>query len=432
MGVKLTEVILIDPPRADVIALASIASSVLTSVVYRRWQSLELFRQRIRDSGKLEPTAEDPDGAGFLGLHDRTLVRYMRARQWNLEKALAMYLDTLDWRREENADRYRRNAPGGSVVSAEAHMRARTEAFDSDGVELYPDLRLVERQEKDALYRNFCATTCCGHDKMGRPIYIEKQGEASHMFPTLMKEFGKDELIKAHVRLQELQLARMEEMEKVRGHKIPGQFIILDMGGMSMVPSSDALSVFKAVQKMDEKHYPETLGVQFTVNAPGIFKFVWAMVSPWLDPGTRRKIRIFGAKREEWEPELLKYIDADQLPEEFGGTSKAQVQAIGDREAAYELVERMNAHPVIMGTGKDATELDEPEVYTCQEHTPPPTPKPHEADSFPYGVVSSNALVFPGKKPPQTPEPRRSVDRAAVKFEAAPPPPPSKCCCTIS
>lgn len=32
------------------------------------------------------------------------------------------------------------------------------------------------------------------------------------------------------------------------------------------------------------------------------------------------KIRIFGSDRQEWEKALLEEIDADQLPQHYGGT----------------------------------------------------------------------------------------------------------------
>ena len=41
---------------------------------------------------------------------------------------------------------------------------------------------------------------------------------------------------------------------------------------------------------------------------------------PFINEGTANNIKIYGHTSEEWKKELLKYIDADQLPACYGGT----------------------------------------------------------------------------------------------------------------
>jgi hypothetical protein len=40
--------------------------------------------------------------------------------------------------------------------------------------------------------------------------------------------------------------------------------------------------------------YPESLGVMFIINAPFIFKSIWAFVHPMLEERTRKKIHVLG------------------------------------------------------------------------------------------------------------------------------------------
>jgi len=53
------------------------------------------------------------------------------------------------------------------------------------------------------------------------------------------------------------------------------------------------------------------------INAPYTFTTIWAMVKPWLDPSTAKKIKIIGSN---YLDVLKKDIDVDQIPVEYGGT----------------------------------------------------------------------------------------------------------------
>lgn len=73
--------------------------------------------------------------------------------------------------------------------------------------------------------------------------------------------------------------------------------------------------------KVGSDNYPETFGRAYFVNAPGFFNFLYAIVKGWLDEKTRNKIQVLGA---DYKEELLKHIDADQLPKFLGGTCECE------------------------------------------------------------------------------------------------------------
>jgi hypothetical protein len=50
---------------------------------------------------------------------------------------------------------------------------------------------------------------------------------------------------------------------------------------------------------IDQHYYPETLYKMFIVNAPWIFRALWKIVSPWIDPQTRERICMGGDKLKE-------------------------------------------------------------------------------------------------------------------------------------
>jgi len=65
-----------------------------------------------------------------------------------------------------------------------------------------------------------------------------------------------------------------------------------------------------------QNRYPETMGKFFIINVPWTFSAVWAIVKPWLDEVTVKKIIILGGTYKE---ELLKQIPVENLPVQFGG-----------------------------------------------------------------------------------------------------------------
>jgi hypothetical protein len=71
-----------------------------------------------------------------------------------------------------------------------------------------------------------------------------------------------------------------------------------------------------------KKIYKITLTFAYNVFslAPKVFTMLFAMVKPFLHQITLEKISVFGFDKKEWSAALLKEIDADQLPVQYGGT----------------------------------------------------------------------------------------------------------------
>lgn len=51
------------------------------------------------------------------------------------------------------------------------------------------------------------------------------------------------------------------------------------------------MALFKATINIDQNYHPERLHKFFFINSPWLFQGLWAVVSPWLDPVTRSKVR---------------------------------------------------------------------------------------------------------------------------------------------
>lgn len=56
--------------------------------------------------------------------------------------------------------------------------------------------------------------------------------------------------------------------------------------------------------------------------APRLMETVIATMMPFLSERTKAVLNVYGYNKEEWVPELLKLIPADQLDRQFGGTRR--------------------------------------------------------------------------------------------------------------
>lgn len=141
-----------------------------------------------------------------------------------------------------------------------------------------------------------------GFDKKGRPITVVLGAKHFHI------KGGLDELKRFVV----------YSFDKICGRMQPGQekfVIIADLEGWGFINSDirASLEVFSILQD----YYPERLGKLFIVHASYIFMTAWKVVYPFIDNKTKKKIAFVENKR--LRSTLLEEIDESQLPEIYGG-----------------------------------------------------------------------------------------------------------------
>ena len=83
--------------------------------------------------------------------------------------------------------------------------------------------------------------------------------------------------------------------------------------------SRRALAIIKEQAAIDSVCFPETMSKMLIVNAPSYFAATWRIIKGWLDARTAAKIEVISS-RSAMEKRLLEFIDADQLPKDYGGT----------------------------------------------------------------------------------------------------------------
>lgn len=225
---------------------------------------------------------------------DVWLLKFLKFHAWSPDKAAEAYTAMRVWRKEFKVDEVAAGElPGGELM------------------------------------RMTVPHAYTGVDKRGRPIYLEKSGKI-HV-DALSGGLPAEVVIKSHVYGLERLRGLMRDSTERRGDgKTVEHFVtILDLAGLGLYHGK-ALSVLKQLQDVDNTYYPDCVGPVYLVNAPWIMPTLWEMAKPILNEQIKAKIKILGANFRE---ELLKEIDADQLPAEYGGTSDVMIE-----ETPYEEV----------------------------------------------------------------------------------------------
>lgn len=107
----------------------------------------------------------------------------------------------------------------------------------------------------------------------------------------------------------------------------------MDLDKVSLTNASQVYNYIQRASGISQNYYPERLGKLYIINAHWTFTGVWAVVKGWLDPVTVKKISILG---RSYSKELLKQIDAENLPVEFGGTCQCPYDVVEDDEEKTE------------------------------------------------------------------------------------------------
>ncbi len=80
---------------------------------------------------------------------------------------------------------------------------------------------------------------------------------------------------------------------KVAGKTVTQTLAVLDLKGVGLRHlSADVRRIISTIFRVDQDNYPETLGKTLVINAPSIFKVIFAMFKPVLDARTQAKVEV--------------------------------------------------------------------------------------------------------------------------------------------
>ncbi|TVU34607.1 hypothetical protein EJB05_16444 [Eragrostis curvula] len=222
-----------------------------------------------------EPQAKEVDNL--------TLRRFLRARDHNVDKASAMFLKFLRWRKEV--------APNGYVP-------------------------------EELVRRELSQDKACmgGFDRTGRPVLVAFP--ARHYSANRdMAEFKSKHVVHLHDPVASRSSCAdfvIYFFDKICARIPRGQekfLCIVDFKGWGY-SNCDVRAYIAAIEIM-QNYYPERLGKALMINVPYMFMKAWKMVYPFIDNNTRDKFVFIDDK--SLQETLQREMDDSQIPEFLGG-----------------------------------------------------------------------------------------------------------------
>ncbi|XP_075996723.1 SEC14-like protein 2 [Genypterus blacodes] len=212
--------------------------------------------------------------------HDHYLLRWLRARNFNLQKAEAMIRKHAAFRKQMRAD---------GIVS---------------------EWRPPEVIEK------YVSGGMCGYDREGSPIWYDVIGPLDPK--GLLMSASKQDFLKTKIRHTEMLRRECESQSEKLKKNVESITLIYDCEGLGLKHMwKPAVETYGEVLTMFEENYPEGLKRVLLIKAPRIFPMAYNLIKHFLCEETRRKISILGS---DWQEVLRKHVDPEQLPVVYGGT----------------------------------------------------------------------------------------------------------------
>ncbi|KAK9532198.1 hypothetical protein VZT92_009595 [Zoarces viviparus] len=232
-------------------------------------ETLTEFRGRIQDVL--------PD---LPAQHDHYLLRWLRARSFNVQKAEVMIRKHLEFRRKMNVD---------SIIS---------------------DWKPPEVIEQ------YVSGGMCGFDREGSPIWYDVIGPLDPK--GLLLSATKQDFMRSKIRHTEMLQQECRRQSEKLGQNIEAISLIYDCEGLGLKHVwKPAIETYGEILTMFEENYPEGLKRVFLIKAPKMFPMAYNLIKHFLCEETRRKIIVLGSN---WQEVLRKHIDPEQLPVVYGGT----------------------------------------------------------------------------------------------------------------
>ncbi|KAI5694538.1 hypothetical protein M8J76_006004 [Diaphorina citri] len=219
---------------------------------------------------------------------DPTLLRFLKSKDFNLEKGRESLSQSLTWRKRHNVD------------------------------------QILQQYEAPPVVRAYFTGTWHHCDREMRPLYLFKLGVMD--VKGFLKTVGEDGLLKLAMHVCEEGLALTEEYTGKYSRPITTWSLLIDLEGLNMRhlwrPGVKALL---RIIEIVETNYPETLGRVLIIRAPRVFPILWTLVSTFIDETTRSKFLVYAGNDYQSAGGLIDYIEQQYIPDFLGGPCETKL-----------------------------------------------------------------------------------------------------------
>nr|XP_057910113.1 SEC14-like protein 2 [Doryrhamphus excisus] len=211
--------------------------------------------------------------------HDHYLLRWLRARSFNVAKAEAMIRKHIDFRRNMKVD-------------------------------------ILSDWTPPEVIRRYVSGGMCGYDKEGSPIWYDVIGPLDPK--GLLMSATKQDFMRTKIRNIEMLQRECRQQSKKLGKNVESITLIYDCEGLGLKRLwKPAIETYGEILTMFEDNYPEGLKRVFLIKAPKLFPMAYSLIKHFLCEETRRKLVVLGGN---WQEVLRDHVNAEQLPIAYGGT----------------------------------------------------------------------------------------------------------------
>ncbi|CAL8079980.1 unnamed protein product [Orchesella dallaii] len=212
---------------------------------------------------------------------DFYLVRWLRARAFDIPAAKTMLLDTMKWRKANR-------------------------------------IKSIMKENWSDMAIDF-PVTFGSFDKVGRPVVTLEMGDWDFQAAVVT---GKAQILNRYLTYIIERYVQSVFKAQAAGKNVTRVVTLVDVEGFNLRKHScpQCISIMVRWTATTESYYPQFVKDTVIINAPTLIQVPLNAVKPFMGRETREQLHVFGTNKEQWMSFLDERIDRNQRTARYGGT----------------------------------------------------------------------------------------------------------------